>query len=377
MNTDIRVSVDFWEHPKTLKLIRSLGIEAPVALQRLWMYAAKFRPDGVLSDLETIDVAEAARWNGDPDKFVKALLDRGWLDKEDGIYIIHDWPEHQPWVVSAPERSRRAKCAINARWEKERSKNMQNIPGVYDENTPSNTDAIRMPYGCSTQNTPSPSPSPKEVLPERSRRAKCAINARWEKERSKNMQNIPGVYDENTPSNTDAIRMPYGCSTQNTPSPSPSPKEVLYDSVDLGVSYSETLAPTPENGSDPEAPTEATETFILIPTNRSKIEYPVTEAQVKEFENLYPAVDVRQELRNMRGWSISKPKKRKTYSGMLGFVNSWLSKEQDKGPRPSTRDSPYSILPNFDGVVSPVTQKSLVAGQRFLNGERKKQNGET
>jgi hypothetical protein len=103
------------------------------------------------------------------------------------------------------------------------------------------------------------------------------------------------------------------------------------------------LAPPPENGADPEAPPQPTGTFILLPTNKSKIEYPVTELQIEEFVELYPAVDVRQELRSMRGWSIANPSRRKTYAGMLKFVNRWLSREQDKGGN-SKRDSPQTAF---------------------------------
>lgn len=48
---------------------------------------------------------------------------------------------------------------------------------------------------------------------------------------------------------------------------------------------------------------------------------------------LYPAVDVMQELRKMSSWSTDNPKKRKTKSGVRRFINAWLSKEQDKGGR--------------------------------------------
>ena len=61
---------------------------------------------------------------------------------------------------------------------------------------------------------------------------------------------------------------------------------------------------------------------------------------VSEFKELYPSVDVEQELRKMKGWCNTNPTKRKTKRGILRFVNSWLAKEQDKGgsdnqPRPS------------------------------------------
>ena len=35
----------------------------------------------------------------------------------------------------------------------------------------------------------------------------------------------------------------------------------------------------------------------------------------------------------MRGWSMSNPSKRKTKNGVKRFVNSWLSREQDKGSK--------------------------------------------
>lgn len=43
------------------------------------------------------------------------------------------------------------------------------------------------------------------------------------------------------------------------------------------------------------------------------------------------AVDVIQELRNMRGWIDSNPTKRKTKSGILKFVNGWLARTQNSG----------------------------------------------
>lgn len=78
-------------------------------------------------------------------------------------------------------------------------------------------------------------------------------------------------------------------------------------------------------------------------------EHPITEAQVAEFSRLHPAIDVMQELRNMRAWCIGNPSRRKTRSGILKFVVAWLSKAQNdprvaqsgnRGPprRPSVSD---------------------------------------
>jgi len=64
-----------------------------------------------------------------------------------------------------------------------------------------------------------------------------------------------------------------------------------------------------------------------------KSEYPIYEEQCQEWAGLYPAVDVIQQLRAMNGWLNANPKKRKTKSGILRFVNGWLAREQDRGRR--------------------------------------------
>lgn len=71
------------------------------------------------------------------------------------------------------------------------------------------------------------------------------------------------------------------------------------------------------------------QTVVCLPLNDGT-EFPVTDTIVSEFSTLYPAVDVEQALRNMRGWLLNNPKNRKTASGIRRFMNSWLSREQDR-----------------------------------------------
>ena len=71
--------------------------------------------------------------------------------------------------------------------------------------------------------------------------------------------------------------------------------------------------------------------------------YGVTREDVEEYESLYPAVDVMQELRNMRGWCSANPERRKTKSGIRKFINSWLAKAQNSaGPRKAGPQAPYN-----------------------------------
>lgn len=77
-------------------------------------------------------------------------------------------------------------------------------------------------------------------------------------------------------------------------------------------------------------PTPQEPVFIKIPLV-DKTEFDVTESMVKEFKEAYPAVDVEQQLRNMRQWSIANPSNRKTRNGAMRFINNWLMKDQNRG----------------------------------------------
>lgn len=69
---------------------------------------------------------------------------------------------------------------------------------------------------------------------------------------------------------------------------------------------------------------------ILLPLN-DKTFYDVPLDKIELWKEAYPAVDVKQELQKMRAWLGSNPKRCKTRNGITRFINTWLSKEQDKG----------------------------------------------
>lgn len=116
VNTDIRIACTWPTHPKTKKLIRRLGGGGAFSLVALWGFAAQYHPQGRLDGMDAEDIALAACWDGDPQALVGALVDVGFLDEEGGVYLLHDWAEHQPWVIGAKERTERARAAAQARW---------------------------------------------------------------------------------------------------------------------------------------------------------------------------------------------------------------------------------------------------------------------
>jgi hypothetical protein len=105
MNADIRLSVKFWDHPKTIKLSKRLGLEGIRSLQVLWLWAAQEHPDGNLFGMEIEDIEIAADWNNEEGAFVQALVDLRWFDVVEGGYALHDWKDHNPWAASAERRS--------------------------------------------------------------------------------------------------------------------------------------------------------------------------------------------------------------------------------------------------------------------------------
>lgn len=91
-------------------------------------------------------------------------------------------------------------------------------------------------------------------------------------------------------------------------------------------------------------------------------EYPITQSYIEELSALYPAVDVMQELRSMKGWCDSNPRKRKTISGIKRFINSWISKVQNRGGTPG-----YSQTYNQTAGCSKVEQYAQGA-REWANG---------
>ena len=94
---------------------------------------------------------------------------------------------------------------------------------------------------------------------------------------------------------------------------------------------------------------------IKIPLNDGTF-YGVVQEEIDKYTDLYPAVDVVQELRAMVGWSDANAKNRKTRSGIKRFINSWLSRAQNQGGRgyaqQANRGNPYAdmVLQSGEGV---------------------------
>ena len=80
----------------------------------------------------------------------------------------------------------------------------------------------------------------------------------------------------------------------------------------------------------------------------TELDCTVTKAQCQEWASLYPAVDVIQQFRNMKGWLKANPTRRKTKRGINKFINGWLSKEQDRARPSGPGNAQKSLRPEPD-----------------------------
>lgn len=114
---------------------------------------------------------------------------------------------------------------------------------------------------------------------------------------------------------------------------------------EIDVDVDEELKPTETSSSKSSRkrskPVEVEADVPAIPLNDGT-EWRPSLAFYESLTETYPSVDIVQEFREMRTWSLANPKKKKTRRGVQGFVNTWLSKHQDRALRiPNGRASPY------------------------------------
>ena len=171
MNTDIRISVDFWMHPKTGRLIREAGLEGVRSLQILWSWVARNRPDGVLSGMDADDIEFAADWRGAYGVLYGVLTAYKWVDVVDGVCVIHDWHQHNPWAAEVGDRSDAARLSRLCRDYPAKGKELKEagVTGITSEQYreyKKELTTVQRPYndrtneGTTNRSTPAPAPAP-------------------------------------------------------------------------------------------------------------------------------------------------------------------------------------------------------------------------
>ena len=294
MNSDIRLNSGFWQHPKTVKLIKRLGLEGVRSLQMLWCWTAVNRCSGVLTGMDADDVEVAAAWYGDAGLFVDTCLALRWLDmRDDGIYAVHDWREHNGYAANDDIRSDKARFKRLCR---------------------ENPDVAKMLKENGTI----------AVSAEQYQTLKYAVPT--------TVRTVVGTAvgtqaGSSTYRSTAAVRTP-----DPVPDPGPGP---VKKNESIARSYSgeeegtgKSCAETAGGGSTPETVEQAVMTIALTPRDGV---YPVTEKDIDGWSTAYPGLDVLAVLRRINSWMDANPHRRKTRRGIRRCIDNWLAREQDSG----------------------------------------------
>lgn len=104
---------------------------------------------------------------------------------------------------------------------------------------------------------------------------------------------------------------------------------------------------------------------ISLPLNDGTL-YPITQADVDKWTELYPAVNVISELRKMVGWLDANKDRRKTRKGVLRFIVNWLSGQQDKSPQKGAQRARTSRFDNFSGRDTDIEAETLELSRKVL-----------
>lgn len=95
-----------------------------------------------------------------------------------------------------------------------------------------------------------------------------------------------------------------------------------------------------EKEGEEEREEEAAELPVLTIPLSNGSEHPLFRRDIDEYSALYPAADILQELRCMRGWCLANPARRKTKRGVKAFISNWLNKAQREA-KPAVPDNPF------------------------------------
>jgi hypothetical protein len=135
-------------------------------LELLWIATAKNAPEGDIGRFSNEDIAIACYWEDDPDLFVHALTECGWLDVSDEWrLLVHDWAQHAPtWVGGNLKRHGRDFRRPGTQATEEPTKEPTKEPAIATSSEQPTTLPSQAKPDLAKPNTLSPTPSEASVL---------------------------------------------------------------------------------------------------------------------------------------------------------------------------------------------------------------------
>lgn len=328
----------FISHPKVL----AAGPLAVALHMRAIIYASQHLTDGVIRRRQLNHILS---WDDDADDFdgtpprnadlVKRLVHAGlWDEAPDGAgWVIHDYLDWQPSRAEAEalaarraEAGRKAGQASGASRRAKRDKDPE--PTTTNERTNAEPNRSR---SFSVRSSivgavfdADPSRGGGEAAPALASEGSGSSESSdvGDTARSDDAENTGESSRTNAEPNRSAVvrKSLNETRTKMNPVPVPVPEPTKH----LPQARSDSAGPQPLDARARPA------VVLTIPLVSG--EHAVSELDVDEWAAAYPGVDVAQQLRAMRQWSLANPAKRKTRRGIRRFIVSWLGRQQDSGP---------------------------------------------
>ncbi len=111
----LNLDLDYFTHPKTIRLVALCGEGSDIFPIRLWAYCAKYHAlKGKLEGYSVEEIEHIIGWKGESGKLINALVKVNFLHKDANVnFYVHDWIEHEGHIITFKERSQKAN---KARW---------------------------------------------------------------------------------------------------------------------------------------------------------------------------------------------------------------------------------------------------------------------
>jgi hypothetical protein len=151
----LNLDLDFFDHPKTRRLVGLLGRGSEVLLLRLWCYCGKYHfRDGRLTGYSPQEIESICGWWGQSERAIQNLVRVGFLEAVPDGYLVHDWDHWQGHFAVYHDRARKA---AEERWKGHR--NAKAMLEALHKHGSSNA-----PAGQGSANSPTESPpTPKQA----------------------------------------------------------------------------------------------------------------------------------------------------------------------------------------------------------------------
>lgn len=154
-----------YEHPKTRRLARTLGVDPWAALglmEAVWAWVRKAARDGRIDGDQWEDLADYLRWRQPASELAALLVEAKFVDAMDGWWWIHDWDQHADDTTrKALDRSGKgfANGSPSRQWRKGESlKSEESSPTDHR-----NIEKVRVTARARPVPEPEPVPEPKEA----------------------------------------------------------------------------------------------------------------------------------------------------------------------------------------------------------------------